>query len=237
MWEEPTFKSFWNVWCNLRAEKASRTLTASSNTFSGRSSVVSRPKLKTQQSCCVRNTILEQHGWLWNLKKTPQWMFSWGLKLLKSGAVGEAVGQDDVLVEVICACGAVTFDLIDHLTDGEDGGGGQVGFYLRGRGRWGDALRNALVGVAFICVAVPLGERVECGFGFGRPVGGAGAEGAGRQRLAQVVWAHLLRVVGGCLTPVWVVREPELAAAEVPPPLLLHIFFQSTVEDKYEETL
>lgn len=52
------------------------------------------------------------------------------------------------------------------------------------------------------CVAVSLGERVQCSFGFGGPVGGAGAERAGGQRLAQVVRAHLLGVVGGRLTPV-----------------------------------
>lgn len=52
------------------------------------------------------------------------------------------------------------------------------------------------------CVTVSLGEGVECSFGLGRPVDGAGAERAGRQRHAQVVWAHFLRVVGGRLTPV-----------------------------------
>lgn len=52
------------------------------------------------------------------------------------------------------------------------------------------------------CVAVSLAEGVQCSLGFGRPVGGAGAKGAGGERLAQVVRAHLLRVVGGRLTPV-----------------------------------
>lgn len=45
-------------------------------------------------------------------------------------------------------------------------------------------------------------ERVERRFSFGGPVGGGGAKGAGGQRLAQVVGAHLLGVVGSCLTPV-----------------------------------
>lgn len=50
---------------------------------------------------------------------------------LEPGAVAEAVGHDDILVEVVGACGAVTFYLVDHLTDGEDGGGGRgVGLYL-----------------------------------------------------------------------------------------------------------
>lgn len=56
--------------------------------------------------------------------------------------------------------------------------------------------------VCLTCVTVPFGEGVERSFGLRRPVGGAGAKGAGGQRLAQVVWAHLLRVVGGRLTPV-----------------------------------
>lgn len=50
---------------------------------------------------------------------------------LEAGAVGEAVGHDDVLVEVVGARGAVTFDLIDHLADRKDGGGrGGVGLHL-----------------------------------------------------------------------------------------------------------
>lgn len=40
---------------------------------------------------------------------------------LEPGAVGEAVGHNDVLVEVVGARGAVTFHLVDHLADGEDG--------------------------------------------------------------------------------------------------------------------
>lgn len=52
------------------------------------------------------------------------------------------------------------------------------------------------------CVAVPLAERVEGGFGFAGPVGGAGPTGAGGHRLAQVVGADFLGVVGGCFTPV-----------------------------------
>ncbi len=53
---------------------------------------------------------------------------------LEAGAVGEAVGHDDVLVEVVRAGGAVTFHLVNHLTDGKDGGrgGGGVGLHLRG---------------------------------------------------------------------------------------------------------
>lgn len=81
---------------------------------------------------------------------TPQ---HWG-QPLEPGAVGEAVGHDDVLVEVVGACGAVIFHLINHLADREDGGGGGggVGLHLWGaRGR-GDALRAGLVGVRFICV-------------------------------------------------------------------------------------
>lgn len=38
--------------------------------------------------------------------------------------MGEAVGHDDVLVEVLGAGGAVTFDLVDHLADRKDGGRG-----------------------------------------------------------------------------------------------------------------
>lgn len=34
----------------------------------------------------------------------------------------------------------------------------------------------------------------------------------------------------------WVVWQPESSAAEVSPPLLLHVFFQGTVEDEYEQT-
>lgn len=52
------------------------------------------------------------------------------------------------------------------------------------------------------CAAVALGERVERGLGLGRPVGRAGAEGAGGQRLGQVLGADLLGVVGGRLAPV-----------------------------------
>lgn len=52
------------------------------------------------------------------------------------------------------------------------------------------------------CVAVPLAERVEGCFGFAGPVGGAGPTGAGGDRLAQVVRADFLGVVGGCFTPV-----------------------------------
>lgn len=52
------------------------------------------------------------------------------------------------------------------------------------------------------CVAVPLAERVEGCFGFAGPVGGAGPTGAGGHRLAQVVRADFLGVVGGCFTPV-----------------------------------
>jgi len=50
---------------------------------------------------------------------------------LEAGAVGEAVGHDDVLVEVVGARGAVTFHLVDHLADGEDGGRGGRGVGLR----------------------------------------------------------------------------------------------------------
>lgn len=42
---------------------------------------------------------------------------------LKLGAVAESVGEDDVFVEVVGASGAVASDLIDHLADGEYGGG------------------------------------------------------------------------------------------------------------------
>lgn len=52
------------------------------------------------------------------------------------------------------------------------------------------------------CVAVSLAEWVEGCFGFAGPVGGAGPTGAGGHRLAQVVRADLLGVVGGCFTPV-----------------------------------
>lgn len=45
--------------------------------------------------------------------------------------MGEAVGHDDVLVEVVGARGAVTFHLVDHLADGEDGGRGGRGVGLR----------------------------------------------------------------------------------------------------------
>lgn len=101
------------------------------------------------------------------------------LQQLEPGAVGEAVRQDDVLVEIVGTRGTVTFHLVDHLTDGQDGGGGgQRGGWLRlrgGRGR-GDAFGAGLAGEAFICVAVSLGEGIECGFGLGGPVGGAGAK-------------------------------------------------------------
>lgn len=40
--------------------------------------------------------------------------------MLEPGA-GKAVGHEDVLVEVVCAHGAVTLHLVDHLADGEDG--------------------------------------------------------------------------------------------------------------------
>lgn len=51
---------------------------------------------------------------------------------LEPGAVAKAVGHDDVLVEVVRARGTVTFHLVDHLADREDGGGGgrRVGLYL-----------------------------------------------------------------------------------------------------------
>lgn len=48
----------------------------------------------------------------------------------KLGAVTEAVGQDDVFVEVVGASRAVAFDLIDHLADGKDGGRRRVGLHL-----------------------------------------------------------------------------------------------------------
>ncbi len=53
-------------------------------------------------------------------------------KVLEPGAVGEAVRHDDVLVEVVRTRGAVTFHLVNHLADREDGGrGGRgVGFHL-----------------------------------------------------------------------------------------------------------
>lgn len=69
------------------------------------------------------------------------------------------------------------------------------------------------------CAAASLAERVERGLGFGGPVGGAGAERAGGQRLAQVVGAHLLRVVGGRLTPVCntkTANQHHLPALDVP---------------------
>lgn len=40
----------------------------------------------------------------------------------------------------------------------------------------------------------------------------------------------------GRQTDTWVVRQPEPSTAEVPPPLLLDVFFQGTVEDEYEQT-
>lgn len=49
--------------------------------------------------------------------------------VLEPGAVGETVGHDDVLVEVVGARGAVIFHLVDHLADGEDGGRG-AGLHL-----------------------------------------------------------------------------------------------------------
>lgn len=48
----------------------------------------------------------------------------------KLGAVTEAVGQDDVFVEVVGTSRAVAFDLIDHLADGKDGGRRRVGLHL-----------------------------------------------------------------------------------------------------------
>lgn len=59
-------------------------------------------------------------------------------RLLELGAVGEAVGHDDVLVEVVGARRAVISDFVDHLADGQDGGRG-VGLHLGGGGRQGHA--------------------------------------------------------------------------------------------------
>ena len=69
------------------------------------------------------------------------------------------------------------------------------------------------VWVCFLCtcVAVAFREGVECSFGLGGPVGSAGSKRAGGQRFAQVVWAHLLSVVRGCLTPVCKRGEPKHA--------------------------
>lgn len=88
------------------------------------------------------------------------WNWSWGSrrsvpalwKALEPGAVGEAVRHDDVLVEVVGACGAVIFHLVDHLADREDGGGRGVGLQIWGGRGWGDALGAGLVGVTFICI-------------------------------------------------------------------------------------
>lgn len=52
---------------------------------------------------------------------------------LEPGTVGETVGHDDVLVKVVGARGAVTFHLVNHLADREDGGGrggGGVGLHV-----------------------------------------------------------------------------------------------------------
>lgn len=61
-----------------------------------------------------------------------------GGRLLELGAVGKAVGHDDVLVEVVGAGCAVISDFVDHLADGQDGGRG-VGLHLGGGGRRGHA--------------------------------------------------------------------------------------------------
>lgn len=68
--------------------------------------------------------------------------------------MGKAVRHDDVLVEVVGACGAVIFHLVDHLADREDGGrGGRgVGLHFGGGGGRGDAPGAGLVGVTFICI-------------------------------------------------------------------------------------
>lgn len=61
--------------------------------------------------------------------------------------MGEAVGHDDVLVEVVGARGTVILHLVDHLADGKDGGG--VGLDFRGGRRQG--FGAYLAGGAFIC--------------------------------------------------------------------------------------
>lgn len=66
---------------------------------------------------------------------------------LELGAVGEAVGHEDVLVEVVGAGGAVVLDFVNHLADGQDGGG--VGLDFRGRRRRGFWV--GLAGEALIC--------------------------------------------------------------------------------------
>lgn len=63
------------------------------------------------------------------------------------------------------------------------------------------------------CVPGPLAERVEGGLGLAGPAGAAGA--AGRHRLAQVVRADFLGVVGGCFTPVC---NTATASQQAPPP-------------------
>lgn len=62
---------------------------------------------------------------------------------LELGAVAEAVRHDNVLVEVVGAHRAVTFDLVNDLVHGDDGGGGLT---LRG-----DSFSIGLVGVTFTC--------------------------------------------------------------------------------------
>lgn len=48
-------------------------------------------------------------------------------EVLELGAVGQAVGHQDVLVEVVGTTGAVAAHLVNHLANRQDGGG-------RGRG-------------------------------------------------------------------------------------------------------
>lgn len=69
-------------------------------------------------------------------------------EVLELGAVGEAVGHDDVLVEVVRACGTVTLHLVNHLANRKDGGGG-VGLEFRGGRRQGFGV--GLAGEPFIC--------------------------------------------------------------------------------------
>lgn len=68
---------------------------------------------------------------------------------LELGAVAEAVRHDDVLVEVVRARRAVTFDLVNDLVHWDDGGGGRGGLTIRG-----DTFKIGLVGVTFTCPKV-----------------------------------------------------------------------------------
>lgn len=65
---------------------------------------------------------------LWEAKgkapPRPRDLLSDCREVLELGAVGQAVRHEDVLVEVVGPTAAITAHLVDHLANGQDGGGG-----------------------------------------------------------------------------------------------------------------